>query len=173
MNGLNAIGRIVPGWIAQKVGVFQTVVPSTLLSGILIFVMLAAHNTAGVVLFGIFFGFFSGVCKPSIVTFFSLLSQPWIRYLHARSYASYALRQCCGDRVGPLHPSITWLWIDCSRSQYSNGNLLHFYWHRILCRNSNSRRTFVQSVHMVATRYLCRSESLYIAIDRSLIISRP
>ena len=63
LNGLNAIGRVVPAWIAQKIGVYPTLVPSTFLSGVLVFIMLAAHTVAGVTLFGIFYGFFSGVCK--------------------------------------------------------------------------------------------------------------
>lgn len=42
---------------------FTTIVPATIISGIMIFVMFAATNVAGVVCVGVFYGFFSGVCE--------------------------------------------------------------------------------------------------------------
>jgi len=74
LNGLNALGRIIPSYIAQKVGVYEMLVPSTLLSGVLTFVMLAAKDVAGVVNVGVFFGFFSGVYISMLVPMLVMLS---------------------------------------------------------------------------------------------------
>jgi len=74
LNGINALGRIIPSYFAQKVGIYQMLVPSTLLSGVLTFVMLAAKNTAGVVCVSVFFGFFSGVYIAMLVPMLVLLS---------------------------------------------------------------------------------------------------
>jgi len=74
LNALNAIGRFVPSYVAQKVGVYQTLVPSTLLSGVLTFVLLAAHNTGGVVAVGALYGFFSGVYISMLVPMIAMLA---------------------------------------------------------------------------------------------------
>ncbi|KAL5531046.1 hypothetical protein ACEPAG_3922 [Sanghuangporus baumii] len=61
MNAANSVGRVIPNWVAQLIGVYRMMVPCTAVAGVLIYVFLAVHDTAGILVFAVFFGFFSGV----------------------------------------------------------------------------------------------------------------
>jgi MFS family permease len=60
-NAGSILGRIVPNALSDRIGVFNTFAPITLLLGIAMFCMLAVHNEAGMIVEAIITGFFSGV----------------------------------------------------------------------------------------------------------------
>ncbi|KIM43683.1 hypothetical protein M413DRAFT_68867 [Hebeloma cylindrosporum] len=60
MNVASVFGRTVPNFIADYCGPLNVMIPSALISAALIFAMFGATSIAGVVLFGVFYGFFSG-----------------------------------------------------------------------------------------------------------------
>ncbi|KAF9044415.1 MFS general substrate transporter [Panaeolus papilionaceus] len=75
MNVASIFGRTIPNIVADHIGPLNVIIPSALISGGLVFGMLGAVNVAGVVCFGIFYGFFSGgmisivaPCAGSFVT---------------------------------------------------------------------------------------------------------
>ena len=65
LNGASLIGRVVPNFIADKLGTFNMLIPFSAFTGILILILLAVHTPAGFVIFAVFYGIFSGSCKYS------------------------------------------------------------------------------------------------------------
>jgi len=72
LNAANMFGRIVPNYIADKVGAWSVFTTLILLNGLLTFAMLGCGNPAGLVSFSIFYGFSVGgvisVYMPLIAT---------------------------------------------------------------------------------------------------------
>ncbi|KAF5007739.1 hypothetical protein FDECE_5988 [Fusarium decemcellulare] len=66
LNAGSVFGRILPNFLADKFGPFNIMTPCAALTGILIFCLLGVHDAAGLIIYCILFGFFSG-------TFVSLL----------------------------------------------------------------------------------------------------
>ncbi|KAI8716203.1 hypothetical protein NCS52_00913400 [Fusarium sp. LHS14.1] len=66
LNAGSVFGRILPNFLADKFGPFNIMTPCAALTGVLIFCLLGVHDAAGLVIYCVFFGFFSG-------TFVSLL----------------------------------------------------------------------------------------------------
>jgi MFS family permease len=60
MNGAAIFGRTLPNFLADRYGIFNVMVPSTFLTGALVFALMGAKTVPGVVMFGILYGFFSG-----------------------------------------------------------------------------------------------------------------
>ncbi|KAF8154611.1 major facilitator superfamily domain-containing protein [Crassisporium funariophilum] len=60
MNASSVFGRTVPNFMADHYGPLNVLIPSAVISAGLIFGMFGATSVAGVVAFGIFYGFFSG-----------------------------------------------------------------------------------------------------------------
>jgi len=60
MNAASIFGRTVPNFLADIYGPINVMITSSLISGGLVFALFGATNTVGVILFGIFYGFFSG-----------------------------------------------------------------------------------------------------------------
>lgn len=63
LNASSAFGRVLPTVIADKVGVFNLIVPCTLVCGTLIFGMIGVVNAGGSMVIAILYGFFSGACE--------------------------------------------------------------------------------------------------------------
>lgn len=61
VNGASFFGRIIAGWGADKLGHFNMCAFSALASAIIAFCWTAADNTAGLVVFALAYGYFSGV----------------------------------------------------------------------------------------------------------------
>lgn len=59
----NLVGRVTSGYIAAWTGVAQLTIASTVASGILILGMIGLNSLASVVVLGVIYGYFSGVCK--------------------------------------------------------------------------------------------------------------
>ncbi|KUI59778.1 Riboflavin transporter MCH5 [Cytospora mali] len=60
-NAGSILGRIAPNALSDRIGVFNTMAPITLLLGITVFCMLGVHNAAGMIVEAVVTGFFSGV----------------------------------------------------------------------------------------------------------------
>jgi hypothetical protein len=59
----NLVGRVTSGYIAAFTGVPNLTIAATLASGILILGMIGLNSLASVVVLGVIYGYFSGVCK--------------------------------------------------------------------------------------------------------------
>ncbi|KAL0958737.1 hypothetical protein HGRIS_014065 [Hohenbuehelia grisea] len=83
MNAASILGRILPNFLADKYGMFNVMIPLTIISGALIFGMFGAGTTGGLVAFALFYGFFSGgfvaLCTPIASLFAAELSDIGIR----------------------------------------------------------------------------------------------
>lgn len=60
-NAGSVLGRIAPNALSDRIGVFNTIAPVTLLLGVTVLCMLAVRNEAGMIVEAIVTGFFSGV----------------------------------------------------------------------------------------------------------------
>jgi len=67
MNVGAFIGRSTAGIIASCMGVLNMTIVSTIACSALIISMMALNNITNVVVFGIMYGFFSGVCMSNIM----------------------------------------------------------------------------------------------------------
>jgi hypothetical protein len=71
MNAGSIFGRTIPSIFTSKLGVFNLLTFTTAGTGIVILCMLAVKDVAGVVVFAIFYGFFSGACTYRRINFSS------------------------------------------------------------------------------------------------------
>lgn len=56
----SVFGRLLPNFIADKIGPINTLIPCTVCAGILCFVWIAIDNHGGTIVFAVLYGFFSG-----------------------------------------------------------------------------------------------------------------
>lgn len=61
LNAGSVFGRTIPNAMADKLGVFNMILPGALVMSILIFCLIAVKSVAGIVIVTLLFGFFSGV----------------------------------------------------------------------------------------------------------------
>jgi MFS family permease len=69
LNAASVFGRIIPGLLADKLGSLNVLATCSLASAVLAFAWIAIHSLGGLIVFCIFYGFFSGavVSLPSTV----------------------------------------------------------------------------------------------------------
>ncbi|KAH7370849.1 MFS monocarboxylate transporter-like protein [Rhexocercosporidium sp. MPI-PUGE-AT-0058] len=60
LNFASIFGRIIPNFLADKMGPFNILIPCSLISAVLAFCWIKINTTAGLIIFCIFYGFFSG-----------------------------------------------------------------------------------------------------------------
>jgi len=60
MNASSILGRTVPNGLADVYGPLNVLIPSAAISGGLVFAMFGASSVSGAIIFGVFYGFFSG-----------------------------------------------------------------------------------------------------------------
>ncbi|EPQ56604.1 MFS general substrate transporter [Gloeophyllum trabeum ATCC 11539] len=60
LNAASLFGRVVPNFVADYVGPLNVLIPACFVTSVLIFIFLAVHTPAGVVVYALVFGFFSG-----------------------------------------------------------------------------------------------------------------
>jgi MFS family permease len=60
-NAGSTLGRILPNAVSDRIGVFNTMAPLTMLMGVALFCLLAVHNAPGIVVMAVVTGFLSGV----------------------------------------------------------------------------------------------------------------
>ena len=72
INGSSAFGRIIPNFLADKIGPLNMLTPCTLAAGILCLGWIDITDVAGITAFSVFYGFFSGafvsLLPPTIAT---------------------------------------------------------------------------------------------------------
>jgi MFS family permease len=60
LNAASIFGRIIPNFIADKMGPVNIIIPATVFTCLLAFGWVGIHSTAGLVIFCLLYGFFSG-----------------------------------------------------------------------------------------------------------------
>jgi MCP family monocarboxylic acid transporter-like MFS transporter 10 len=65
MNSGSVGGRLLPNFVADRVGPYNMMIPCLAISSALIFSIFALRTVAGVVVFAVFYGFWSGSCEFS------------------------------------------------------------------------------------------------------------
>ena len=60
LNGASVFGRIIPNIIADHLGALNVLLPFVFCASVLAFAWIAIKNLAGIIIFGILYGFFSG-----------------------------------------------------------------------------------------------------------------
>lgn len=60
LNAASTFGRILPNFVADKIGAFNVFIPATLLSGVIALCAIPASNLAGIICICVFYGFCSG-----------------------------------------------------------------------------------------------------------------
>lgn len=60
MNAASIFGRIIPNWLADRLGPLNVLIPGTAIAGVVAFGWIGIHSVGGVVVFCILYGFSSG-----------------------------------------------------------------------------------------------------------------
>ena len=60
LNGASTFGRILPNYIADKTGPLNVITPCAAATAILAWCWIADHSIGGLIVWGVFYGFFSG-----------------------------------------------------------------------------------------------------------------
>ncbi|KAI0292944.1 MFS general substrate transporter [Multifurca ochricompacta] len=71
LNAASVFGRIAPNALADRIGTLNTLVPCAFFCAVLAFAWIAVESTGGLIVFAIFYGFFSGsfvALPPSTIT---------------------------------------------------------------------------------------------------------
>jgi MFS family permease len=68
LNATSIFGRIVPNYVADKIGAMNIIGPCAIMSGVLIFCLVSVHNLGGIVIIALLFGFFSGKSTSPNIT---------------------------------------------------------------------------------------------------------
>lgn len=102
MNAANTVGRIVPGWFADKLGRLNLMIPSTLLAGIsCIALWLFAHDTATLAAFAVIYGLFAGATMGLDVAVTAQISPPEnFGTRVGMSYAFMSIPSLVGSPIG-------------------------------------------------------------------------
>lgn len=69
LNGASVFGRIIAGLVADRTGSLNLLIPCAIICAILVLTWLSISSPAGIVVFALFYGFFSGavISLPSTV----------------------------------------------------------------------------------------------------------
>lgn len=62
LNAGSFFGRLLPNFIADRIGPYNILIPCLLISSILAFSIFGIHTFAGVAIFSFLYGFWSGSC---------------------------------------------------------------------------------------------------------------
>lgn len=103
LNSASVFGRIVPNFVADKVGPFNVVVPCAIISGILCFCLIPISSVAALVVFCVLFGFFSGSfvsLPPTIVVVLSLHNRGKIGTRLGMCFAVVSVGMLIGAPIG-------------------------------------------------------------------------
>ena len=74
LNAASIFGRAIPNYIADKVGPYNMLVPCSAMTSILNFILIGTHNTPGIIIVTLLYGFFSGTFVSLPPTIFVALS---------------------------------------------------------------------------------------------------
>jgi MFS family permease len=90
MNASSILGRLLPNFIADKIGSLNVLIPCFASAGIVAFCWLEAKNTGGLIIFAILYGFFTGTfvsLPPSVLVGLS----PSLSVIRTRMGMSFAI----------------------------------------------------------------------------------
>jgi len=94
VNGASFLGRILPGFVADRYGKFNCIIVATISSGVVVLCWTKATSMAGLVIWSAAYGFVSGVC-PNCV--------PSVRGHHAdTAQGVLSLQQACAAQLATL-----------------------------------------------------------------------
>jgi len=74
INAASMIGRTLPNFFADKTGIMPLLVPSTVVSGVLLLILIACTGMSGITVFCILFGLFSGAFISLMAPMFAIMS---------------------------------------------------------------------------------------------------
>ncbi|KAF2731844.1 MFS general substrate transporter [Polyplosphaeria fusca] len=103
MNASSVFGRIIPNFLADKLGPFNVVIPCTLVTGVLAFCFIEAKSSAGLVVLMAFYGFFSGTfvsLPPTIIVSLSLDARERIGTRLGQTFAGVGVGLLVGTPIG-------------------------------------------------------------------------
>jgi predicted MFS family arabinose efflux permease len=103
MNATSMFGRIIPNYIADRVGPFNVVIPFALVTGVLCYCFIAATSSASIIVLIAFYGFFSGTfvsLPPTIMMHLSHNARDKIGTRLGQSFACIALGVLIGTPIG-------------------------------------------------------------------------
>lgn len=89
LNAASIFGRVIPNFIADKAGPLNVIIPGTIATCVLAFGWLGVKSTAGLIVFSILYGFFSGIFVSIPPTVLMTLSPPAV--LGTRMGMNFAL----------------------------------------------------------------------------------
>lgn len=75
INAASTFGRIIPGYISDKIGPLNMIIPCSLMAGVVSLCLIATHSTAGLIVALAFYGFFSGTLVSLPPTIFVHLTK--------------------------------------------------------------------------------------------------
>jgi predicted MFS family arabinose efflux permease len=102
LNAGSIIGRIVPNILADKLGPMNVIVPCALITGILVFCLISIHSVGPMIVFTLFFGFFSGsfVSLPPTVIVHLTPDRRFIGTRMGMCFACVAVGALIGTPIG-------------------------------------------------------------------------
>jgi len=74
LNSASVFGRIIPNFLADKIGPLNMIIPCVAISGILTLCLIAVKSVGGIIVFNLLYGFFSGAfvsLPPAIIVHLS------------------------------------------------------------------------------------------------------
>ena len=103
MNSTSVFGRIIPNYLADKLGPYNIIIPCTLMSGVLCFCFISAKSAPGIIALMSFYGFFSGTfvsLPPTIIVHLSLNERGKIGTRMGQSFGIVAVGILIGTPIG-------------------------------------------------------------------------
>lgn len=103
MNSASVFGRIVPNYIADRLGPFNVIIPCTIVSCVLCYCFIAVDSAAGIIVLMAFYGFFSGTfvsLPPTIMVHLSLDARDKIGTRMGQSFAIVGVGLLVGTPIG-------------------------------------------------------------------------
>lgn len=116
LNATSIFGRIVPNYVADKIGPLNVMAPCGVMSGVLIFCLIAVRNLGGIVVIVLLFGFFSGslVSVPPTVIVSLTPDRRFIGTRLGMAFAFVAIGVLIGSPIGGVilrSKGYTSLWV--------------------------------------------------------------
>ena len=115
LNAGSTFGRIVPNFLADKTGPFNMLIPCSIIAAALAFIWMGINNTAGLIVFCVLYGFFSGTFvslpPPTVVTLCPSLAVVGVRMGMNFALAAVGLligNPIAGAIVGDGTQTISW-----------------------------------------------------------------
>ena len=74
LNAASIFGRALPNILADKIGPYNVIIPCSIMTSILNFILIGTHNTGGIIIVTLLYGFFSGTFVSIPPTIYVALS---------------------------------------------------------------------------------------------------